>query len=180
MAAFSGYCTVKGAGAQQGTVTNGKGKGGPSHIVPGWKFWLVACLLAAPFTPSAALADWNPQEIATHPTWIYTPNSTLTGNNKRGLMVVLHGCIQTHDQLKQAGNLEQAAEDHGLVLAVPHYKVPDDAKVFHTLQGDVHCWDYDRALDEPHEHVKEIIALTKQLRQDYNIDSNHIYVVGGL
>ncbi len=173
MAAFSWCCTVKGAVAQEGGVTSGKGKGGRSQIFPTWRLWLIACLLAALFTPSAALADWtlNPK-IATHETWIYRPNSMLNGSDKRGLMVVLHGCIQTHDQLKQAGNLEQAAEDHGLVMAVPYVK-PDTYLA--------NCWDYNGSADNPeHQNVAEIIQLANELkpRGDLKIDPSRVYVVG--
>lgn len=82
--------------------------------------------------------------IATHPTWIYTPNGTLKGSDKRGLMVVLHGCSQTHNQIKNGGNLEKAADDFGLVMAVPYVTQQDG-----YLVG---CWDYDGGTADNHNH----------------------------
>jgi hypothetical protein len=48
-------------------------------------------LMTAFFTSPATFADWNsaPEKVVRdHPTWIFTPNSTLP-NGKHGLMVVL-------------------------------------------------------------------------------------------
>lgn len=116
---------------------------------------------------------WNsqPETIATHPTWIYTPSTTLKGSDKHGLMVVLHGCSQTHDQIKNGGNLEKAAENFGLMVAIPYVTEGDS-----PFYG---CWDYDGVTDN-HGHVAEIIALTNELtkRNALNIDPNQVYVVG--
>ena len=137
------------------------------------KWFGVVSLLAALFASSAALADWNsqPEMIATHPISIYTTNSMLKGSNRRRLMVVLHGCGQTHDQIKNGGNLEKAAEDYGLVMAVPYVTKPDGYLV--------DCWDYSGTADN-HGHVAEVIELTNNLksRSDLKIDPNHVYVVG--
>jgi poly(3-hydroxybutyrate) depolymerase len=131
------------------------------------------CFLATLFTSSTAFAGWNvqPERIAAHPTWIYTPDSTLSGNDKRGLMVVLHGCAQTHDQIKEGGNLQKAAEEFGLVMAVPYVTKVDG----YLLD----CWDYD-GIDDNHGHLAEIVAVTEELRSRdaLNIDPNHVYVVG--
>jgi poly(3-hydroxybutyrate) depolymerase len=131
-------------------------------------------LLAALFTSSTALAGWNTQSetIADHPTWIYTPDSTLANGDKRGLMVVLHGCAQTHDQIKNGGNLEKAADDFGLVMAVPYVTKKDR----YLLD----CWDYDKGIEDNHGHVAEITSITKELtlRDGLNIDPDHVYVVG--
>ena len=87
-------------------------------------------------------------------------------------MVVLHGCAQTHDQIKNGGNLEKAADDFGLVMAVPYVTQPDG----YLLD----CWDYDKGIADDHGHVAEIIAVTKELtsRDGLNIDPIHVYVVG--
>jgi poly(3-hydroxybutyrate) depolymerase len=82
--------------------------------------WLLI-LMAAFLTVPAALAERNsaPEKVVPdHPTWIFTPDTTLA-NGKNGLMVVLHGCDQTNDQLKQFGNFDGAAIANGLVVALP-------------------------------------------------------------
>lgn len=149
--------------------------------------WLESVsLLAALFISSAALAGWNTEteEIEDHPTWIYTPDSTLPGSEKHGLMVVLHGCYQTHDQIKNDGNLEKAAEEFGLVMAAPFVTLGDAWYAY--PKSEVFCWDYDGGIADSHEvdnhgHIAEIIALTEKLkdpRRGLNIDPNQVYVVG--
>ncbi|MCH8538712.1 MAG: esterase, partial [Alkalimonas sp.] len=49
---------------------------------------------------------------------IYTPDSVSAIGQGRGLLVVLHGCTQSINAYLTA-NLEQAAEQYGLVIAVP-------------------------------------------------------------
>jgi poly(3-hydroxybutyrate) depolymerase len=129
-------------------------------------------LMAAFLTAPAALAEWNsaPEKVVPdHPTWIFTPDTTLA-NGKHGLMVVLHGCDQTNDQLKQFGNFEEAANANGLVVALP--SVGDN-----PWPGG--CWDYNAATDGSH-HAADIIKLTENLlrRTTLNIDSAQVYVVG--
>ena len=136
--------------------------------------WLLI-LTAVFLTSQAAFADWNsaPENVVPgHPTWIFTPNSTLP-NGKHGLIVVLHGCNQTNDQLKQFGNLEGAANANGLVIAVPSVgdnPWPDPAGG---------CWDYNAGIDAS-QHAADMINLTRILlgRMALNIDPVQVYVVG--
>lgn len=146
---------------------------GRRHTGKPRRFWhgalaTLAWLAAMP----AALADWNrnPEVIASHETWIYTPQSTM-GNGKHGLLVVLHGCAQTNTELKDYGNLQPAAESNSLVLAVPYVGRND--------QWGPGCWDFDRA-DDGHRHIAEIAGLTRTLlkRRSLKIDPDHVYVVG--
>src|SRR3954447_3474570 len=127
----------------------------------------LSVLLAAP----PAFAGWNTAEetISNHPTWIYAPGSTL-GNGKHGLLVALHGCAQTNDDLRGFGNLPATAEAAGLVVAVP------DVGSNNRAPG---CWDYDRGTDGRH-HVAEITGLTRTLvaRGSLNVDPDQVYVVG--
>jgi len=137
--------------------------------------WIAgAFFLAVLFVSAVAHAGWNaqPETIAQHPTWIYTPDSTLSSDDKRGLMVVLHGCAQTHNQIKNGGTLEEAADDFGLVLAIPYVTQLDG----YFLD----CWDYDKGVADDHGHLAEIIDLAKELtsRAGLNIDPYHVYVVG--
>ncbi|WP_246068652.1 hypothetical protein ACONUD_07710 [Microbulbifer harenosus] len=49
---------------------------------------------------------------------VYTPDSTSPVGNGRSLLLILHGCTQSIDDYLKA-NLEMAAEEHGMVIAVP-------------------------------------------------------------
>ncbi len=118
-----------------------------------------------------AIAAWNsaPETIENHPTWIYTPDSTPAGG-KRGLLVVLHGCGQTNTELKEFGNLAGAADEAGMVVAIPG--------VGHDAFGPG-CWYYDRGVDLSH-HAAEITRLAQTLvgRSTLGIDRDAVYVVG--
>ena len=93
---------------------------------PAWPSALTrrSCLLslvALLYTSAeSALADWNaaPETIEQHPTWIYTPSTALP-DGRHPLLIVLHGCAQTHTEIKNFGNLVPRAEANGIVVAVP-------------------------------------------------------------
>ena len=147
------------------------------------KIGLPLLLSASALTAPAAWAagSWNtqPETLATHPTWIYTPAGTMEPSatakgDKRALLVVLHGCDQTHTQLKEWGNLAAAAEAKGAVIAVPW--VGDKPW---PLFASTKCWNYDGATDGSG-HVANLVALTKTLvdRQGLNIDPRHVYIGG--
>jgi poly(3-hydroxybutyrate) depolymerase len=130
---------------------------------------LVVALLT--FSGNSALAEWNatPENIEQHPTWIYTPSTAML-DDKHSLLIVLHGCAQTHTEIKTFGNLAPTAEDNGIVVAVP--------SVGSEFVGP-QCWDYDRANDTKG-HIAELISLANTLRSRsaLNIDQNHVYIVG--
>jgi len=147
---------------------------------PPWRSALIrqSCLslVVALLTVSAnsALAGWNatPETIEQHPTWIFTP-STAMPDDKHPLLIVLHGCAQTHTEIKNFGNLVPTAETNGIVVAVPFV---GDEFFGSPLQM---CWDYDRANDAKG-HIDELVKLANTLksRSALNIDQNHVYVVG--
>jgi poly(3-hydroxybutyrate) depolymerase len=82
----------------------------------------------------------------------------------------LHGCDQSHDKIKEFGNLVPTAEANGIVVAVP--------SVGAEASGPG-CWDYHLAKDR-REHIAELISLANNLktRAALNIGPNHVYIVG--
>lgn len=117
---------------------------------------------------------WNtrPETIQHHQTWIFTPSTTLP-NGKRGLLIVLHGCIQTNTDLKKFGNLDALAKNRGVVVAVPFVGADN-------FGGNLyHCWDYDGARDASG-NMDDLIKLTEKIEDDasLNIDPNQAYLVG--
>jgi poly(hydroxyalkanoate) depolymerase family esterase len=136
---------------------------------------LVASVIALALLSSVpAQAAWNSaaETIEKHPTWIYSPTTTMA-NGKRALLIALHGCAQSHDELKNFGNLEQTAENNAIVVALP------SVGSFAWGGPSVKCWDYDGARDGLG-HIAEIVKLTRTLttRNGLNIDPNHVYVAG--
>lgn len=140
---------------------------------------LIALLSVLAFT-SSAWAEWrNDRTLSNqHPSWIYEPSAQggTVDNGKWALMVVLHGCAQTAEQLKDHGGLKDAAERHGFVLALPNVGKNAFGETDDWAYG---CWDYDQAFDL-HGHIKEIKQLTTNLIARYQgkIHPAHIYVVG--
>ncbi len=106
-------------------------------------------------------------------TWVYTPNSSIAGNpniidGKRALMINLHGCAQSNEDLKDAGNWVGVAEEYGMVIAIPFAES--------SYPG---CWDYNFARDDSN-HAAVLVAIVSELLVDgsLNIDSKQVYVSG--
>lgn len=137
----------------------------------GFSFALGAAALTAP----AAWAGWNSSQetLSNHPTWIYTPASTMA-SGKRALVIVLHGCDQSNTQIKDWGNVASTADAKGAVIALPWV----GTKVWPGYAASK-CWDYDGASDGS-QHIAELVALTTTLadRAALNIDRNHVYITG--
>lgn len=134
-----------------------------------WRRYLLAATAAA--VAGTASAGWNSTPDTIEPgyaTWIFTPPAAQP-NGKHPLLVVLHGCQQTHTQLKQSGNLEQVAIDNGIVVAVP---LVDPSKAVNPG-----CWKYGSANTAT---IDPVVRLTTKLkdREALNIDPDHIYIVG--
>lgn len=134
-----------------------------------------AAMMGALAVAPASAGSWNAgkETIDNHPTWIYTPDSALA-NGKHALVIALHGCAQTNDDLKSWGNLAAAAEHNGAVIAVPGV----GSKVW-PGNTSAACWDYDGASDASG-HIADLVNLTRDLlaRGALNIDSRHVYIVG--
>jgi poly(3-hydroxybutyrate) depolymerase len=69
-----------------------------SALARQFRHLLGAALIAAP--AGSALAAWNTtaEALHEHPTWIFTPPHAMA-NGKHALLIVLHGCDQTHTAL---------------------------------------------------------------------------------
>jgi poly(3-hydroxybutyrate) depolymerase len=137
---------------------------------------LLALVVAIGLLPAVPVhAAWNSvaETIDNHPVWIYTPATTMA-NGKHALLIVLHGCAQSHDQIKDYGNLGPTAENNAIVVAAPSV----GPKVW-TGNPIAKCWDYDGARDKQG-HIAEIVKLAASLqaRSGLNIDPNQIYVAG--
>ncbi len=106
-------------------------------------------------------------------TWVYTPDSTIAGNphiidGKRALMVNLHGCAQSNEDLKDGGNWPEIAEEYGMVVAIPFAES--------AYPG---CWDYNLANDDSN-HAAILVDIVNELvaNSSLNIDANQVYVSG--
>lgn len=130
---------------------------------------LFSCLFAY------ANAAWEPSaNIAGLSTHLYVPSSSSPINGKKALMISLHGCASSYDDMKNHGNFVNAADNFGMVVAIP--KSPGGGA------GDLYgCWDYygtDQTRTNKHNGYLISLANTLIARSDLNIDPNQVYITG--
>jgi len=126
--------------------------------------------LAAICTPALA-GSWNQTSLGGFSRVdIYTPDSVSAVGNGRALLIVLHGCAQAISAFRNA-NLEQAAEAHGMVVAVP------DAQ----NKAGFSCWSYwQGVISRNAGDYRNLINLANALSGDAqrNIDADQVYLAG--
>lgn len=101
---------------------------------------------------------------------VYTPDNQSPVGDGRSLLLILHGCVQPINNFQNA-NLEQAAEQMGMVIAVP------DA----ANKAGFSCWSYwQGSINRNSGDYQNLINLVSHLLNDnsYNIDSNQVYIAG--
>ena len=132
---------------------------------------LGAGIAALTFSIAANAASWSTKSLGGFSrVHVYEPATESPVGDGKSLLIVLHGCTQSIDAFKTA-NLEDAADEYGMVVAVP------DAM---NKQG-FSCWGYwtgtkSRSAGD----YKNVINLATTIRDDasYGVDSNQIYVAG--
>ncbi|MCG9734890.1 PHB depolymerase family esterase [Pseudoalteromonas shioyasakiensis] len=135
-------------------------------------FTPLAVLCAAIFSQPSFAGSWQ-QNVSIggfNNVHIYTPDSQSSIGNGHSLMLVLHGCVQPINNYLTA-NLEDAAEAHGMVIAVP------DA----MNKAGYSCWSYwQGAINRSSGDYKNLINLANTLSGDAarNIDPKQVYIAG--
>ncbi len=134
---------------------------------------LAGLLLATGLLASPAIAGSWQQNVRVggfNKVHLYSPDSVSAIGQGRGLLLVLHGCTQSVDAYLTA-NLTQAAEQYGLVIAVP------DA----MNKAGFGCWSYWQGTKARSAgDYKNLITLANNLVADvnYQIDPNQVYIAG--
>ena len=107
---------------------------------------------------------------------VYVPNNPGASNNKRGLMVSLHGCTQSHDDFKAGANWAKAADAWGMVIALP---MASKEGTYGSLLG---CWNFHTGMESNRDSSdqKYILDMVSELLTDsnLNIDAQQIYLTG--
>jgi poly(hydroxyalkanoate) depolymerase family esterase len=101
---------------------------------------------------------------------IYTPSSQSSIGDGKALLIVLHGCVQPINNYLNA-QLETAAEQYGMVVAVP------DA----MNKAGYSCWSYWQGTKSRSAgDYKNLINLANTLSNDSarNIDPDQVYIAG--
>ncbi len=104
---------------------------------------------------------------------IYLPTTSPILNNKRALMINLHGCQMSNTDMKNNGGWTSTADQFGMVVALPD--VPANGPSNYS------CWDYyGNNHTRTNKYNNEIIALANELisRSELNIDPNQVYITG--
>ena len=126
--------------------------------------WLCAASVSAgAWQNSLTLGGFNKVHV-------YTPDSVSSIGTGRALLIVLHGCTQSIDAFKTA-KLETAAEEFGMVVAVP------DA----MNKAGFGCWSYFQgSQSRTAGDYRNLIALANALSADAarDIDPAQVYIAG--
>ena len=144
-----------------------------SRTITSYLFCLFTGLLA---TSSLALSgEWSTEKSLSgmDSVHIYQPTTTPIINNKRALMINLHGCIMSNTDMKDNAGWSSTADQFGMVVALPD--VP--GKGAFSLA----CWNYyggDHS--RTNKHNRNIINLANELinRPELNIDPSQVYITG--
>jgi poly(3-hydroxybutyrate) depolymerase len=133
-------------------------------------FAITACLSAQTFAGSWSTESYLSGMDSVH---IYQPTTEPLINNKRALMINLHGCQMSNTDMKNYGDWSPTADQFGMVVALPD--VPGNGPSSYS------CWDYYGSNHtRTNKYNNEIIALANELigRSELNIDPNQVYITG--
>ncbi len=127
--------------------------------------------LAFSLVVNAGTASWSTESKGGFSqVHMYEPTVQSPIGNGKSLLIVLHGCTQSFDAFRTA-NLEEAADQYGMVIAVPNAQ----------YKAGYNCWSYwEGAISRTSADYKNVITLAQDLRDDsaYDIDPAQIYVAG--
>ena len=100
--------------------------------------------------------------------WLYLPSTA--GAAPMPMVVMLHGCEQTANQLAQGTRMNRLAEAKGFAVLYPQQ----------SLRGHPHrCWRwYEKRTQEGRDDVELIVGVIDQVQQKYPIDRTRIYAAG--
>lgn len=122
---------------------------------------------------SLAFGFWQQETIDQIKVNLYIPHKKSTQlTSLSPLMVNLHGCAQTADDLKNNGNWETVADEYNMIVAIPF--VPNGGKY-------AGCWDYYGANHtRTNRDNSYIINMVQNLlnRTELNLDPAQVYVSG--
>lgn len=135
----------------------------------------VVSLMPGSYSSSYA-AEWEVEDIAGMEVHIYEPETDPVVNDKRALMISLHGCaVGTNGAqwMQDMANWEPTADKYGMVVVLP--AAPDGGAY------GMNCWDW-----KPTDHTrdnyynKNIFQLVESMLNDsnLNVDPDQVYITG--
>ncbi len=126
----------------------------PEVLPPG------ATFETASFSNGAGKRDYN----------LYIPGSA-SSDQRRALIVMLHGCTQTPDDFAAGTRMNNLAEEHGFLVAYPAQ--PSSA-------NPSKCWNWFSPNDQRHGRGEPSIVagMTRDIIQRHHVDPRRVYAAG--
>lgn len=137
----------------------------------------MAALVAVPPAPAHAAGSFVKKTDQTLDYWVYTPSS-YTGATAVPVVVYLHGCQQTAEDVAVGTRWNDKAESTGFIAVYPN-QVNGLIGPFTTGNGN-RCWNFhdptnaDRGTGE----ALWIAQITQQVISDYNVDPSRVFLAG--
>ncbi|MFL0798160.1 MAG: PHB depolymerase family esterase [Cellvibrionaceae bacterium] len=137
-------------------------------------------LVGALMTSSLADAAWqnngNEYDIGGLDTFLYVPTTVPALNNKRALMISMHGCSQPNNDFYQGAGWPPVADQYGMVVALPQ---ASGEGLYGSL---LKCWNFHVGMNMSRNSsdAKYLLDLVDELLADssLNIDPNQVYITG--
>jgi len=131
------------------------------------------CSVFALYSYSSFAGTWSTENYLSgmDSVHIYLPTTTPILNNKRALMINLHGCDMNNTDMKNYADWKTTADQFGMVVTLPD--TPGSSNY--------NCWDYYGSNHtRTNKYNNEIIALANELisRSELNIDPKQVYITG--
>lgn len=144
----------------------GTGAGPLQPGIPG-----LAGRAAAPAVPKGAGFQWRSFTCAagTRRYRLYVPASA--EKRPRGLLVMLHGCMQNPDDFATGTDMNAVAEAHGILVAYPGQTGAENASS---------CWNWFRPGDQGRDSGEPsiIAGLTREIVSEFDVARDQVFVAG--
>ncbi len=148
--------------------------------------FLVSLALGSPWAMAADTSKPKPKPRPATPlekviggkldVYLYVPKTKPKLAGKRALMVSLHGCIQTNDDMYEGAGWQPVADEYGMVVALPQ------ASWEGTWGSKVGCWNFHMGMEARRDKTDAgyLVAMVEELlaNKALNIDLNQIYITG--
>lgn len=135
------------------------------------RVFIFAAVILLPVAAAVHAGSWKTEAVGGFSqVHIYTPDTLSPTGSGRSLLIALHGCLQSNEDMKGA-KWQWVAETYGMVIALP--------EAMHK-EG-MGCWGYwtdPKSRDS--KDYKNIAQLVKELlaRSEAKIDSDQVYIAG--
>jgi poly(hydroxyalkanoate) depolymerase family esterase len=135
---------------------------------------IVSSLLIIPVLVSAQQVLSEVEYFGTNPgnlsMYVYSPES-IPKNEKKALVVVLHGCSQSAQLVSEQSGWNKLAETYGFRVLYPQQKASNNPSM---------CYNWYRGadIDRDKGECASIKQMIDEFEKNYNVDSSRIFITG--